>query len=393
VILALSGAVAWLLLDRQRTQERAAAASPAPASSTPPTREAEAPSAPRAATPTPRAAGDSPPALEDLLGSVLPAVVGLQSAAGFGSGFFVGPGLVVTNRHVVAGVDEVSVKTSDAKELPAKVYVRARDFDLALVQLYGTPAQHAVLPLARLEDVRVGQDVIAVGSPLGLQNTVTRGIVSAVRTEDGVSLIQSDAAINPGNSGGPLVDRRGRVIGVTTHYRGLQGSRGQVLAGEALGFSIAADHVRSLVDGKLASVPFVPASERDPLALWRSSVPEAEPAADASSAEALRSRGDDVLQARLLQLAEFAAGIDRLWREIQQLCGDGRPPDARAPRPWLRALPASPGFLACGSSVAEVERRARQLKAGMERTEEDARRAGVLPGRVRELRARHDLEW
>jgi putative serine protease PepD len=197
-------------------------------------------------------------------------VVGLESEAGTGSGFFVSPGLIVTNRHVVAGVHEVTVKTSEGQAVQAKVYVRARDFDLALVQLYGSPPPHAVLQLAPPGDVRVGQEVVAVGSPLGLQNTVTRGIVSAIRKEDGVTLVQSDASINPGNSGGPLVDRRGRVVGVTTQVRKLValGGLGSTV-GEALGFSIASDHAQALVEGKLATIPFEPASARDPLATWR----------------------------------------------------------------------------------------------------------------------------
>ena len=337
------------------------------------------------------------PALEDLLSGVLPAVVGIDVGVGSGSGFFVAPGLIVTNRHVIAGAYEVTVKTSDGKQRPAKVYVRARDFDLALVQLYGAPPPHALLPLATLADVRVGQEVVAVGSPLGLQNTVTRGIVSAVRTEDGVTMIQSDAAINPGNSGGPLVDRRGRVIGVTTQVRKLVnlGRGGPVVLGESLGFAIASDHVRALLDGKLASTPFAPESERDPLEALRAGLAEPTPAApaDSSTAEAIRTSGEQVLVARIEQLAKFAAGIDSLWAQYQASCPEGRATASRDARPWLRSSPAATGFEACGSGLVEVRRRADQLRTAMGTVEEDARRAGVLPGRVRELRARYGLDW
>src|SRR5207237_3250742 len=92
--------------------------------------------------------------------------------------------------------------------------------------------------------VRVGQEVIAIGSPLGtLQNTVTRGIVSAIRETGNATLVQTDAAINPGNSGGPLIDRNGAAIGITTMgYMQRQG----------LNFAVAIDHARALLEGRVA---------------------------------------------------------------------------------------------------------------------------------------------
>ena len=92
-----------------------------------------------------------------------------------------------------------------------------------------------MLPLGQVASVRTGQEVIAIGSALGLQNTVTRGIVSARRQAGRVVLLQTDAAINRGNSGGPLLDRNGVVLGVTTLKMGGQA--------EGLGFAVAADHV------------------------------------------------------------------------------------------------------------------------------------------------------
>jgi S1-C subfamily serine protease len=87
--------------------------------------------------------------------------------------------------------------------------------------------------------------VVAIGSALGvLQNTVTRGILSAVLTDGGVTLIQTDAAINPGNSGGPLLDRNGQVVGVNTLKLG---------AAASIGFAVAADHVRAIVEGRHAA--------------------------------------------------------------------------------------------------------------------------------------------
>jgi S1-C subfamily serine protease len=98
-----------------------------------------------------------------------------------------------------------------------------------------------MLELSSIGRVRPGQEVIAIGSALGvLQNTVTRGIVSALRNDGGVMLLQTDAAINPGNSGGPLLDRSGRVVGVNSMKVGG--------AAASIGFAVAADHVRTLVD-------------------------------------------------------------------------------------------------------------------------------------------------
>src|SRR5205085_5963339 len=90
---------------------------------------------------------------------------------------------------------------------------------------------------------RAGQEVITLGTPLGLQNTVTRGIVSAVREVGGLTLVQTDAAIDPGNSGGPLLDRAGQVIGITT-----MGVRSAVAQG--LSFAVAIEHAQALLAGK-----------------------------------------------------------------------------------------------------------------------------------------------
>ena len=90
--------------------------------------------------------------------------------------------------------------------------------------------------------MRPGEEVVAIGSALGvLQNTVTRGIVSAIRIDGGVTLLQTDAAINPGNSGGPLLDRNGTVVGVNTMKVGSAAS---------IGFAVAAEHVRAIVEGR-----------------------------------------------------------------------------------------------------------------------------------------------
>ena len=138
---------------------------------------------------------------------------------GMGSGFIVeANGVILTNAHVVEGADEVRVRLSDRREFKGKVLGTDHQSDIAVVKIDATR-----LPVVRLGDpaqVRVGEWVLAIGSPFGFDNTATVGIVSATSRSlpDGtyVPFIQTDAAVNPGNSGGPLFNTRGEVIGITS---------------------------------------------------------------------------------------------------------------------------------------------------------------------------------
>jgi serine protease Do len=136
---------------------------------------------------------------------------------GVGSGFFISAdGYLLTNHHVVEGADEIYVTLQDKRELKGRLIGSDRRTDVALVKVEGNG-----LPALRIGDVgklRVGEWVVAIGSPFGLDNTVTAGIVSAKGRDTGdyLPFIQTDVAVNPGNSGGPLLNLRGEVIGINS---------------------------------------------------------------------------------------------------------------------------------------------------------------------------------
>jgi serine protease Do len=136
-----------------------------------------------------------------------------------GSGFVLNAnGFIVTNNHVVENATDIQVKLGDGRELPAKVVGRDAKTDLALLKVEATGLP--VIPLGDSTALQVGEPVMAIGNPFGLEQTVTTGIVSATGRVIGSgpydNFIQTDASINPGNSGGPLINARGEVIGINT---------------------------------------------------------------------------------------------------------------------------------------------------------------------------------
>lgn len=162
---------------------------------------------------------------------------------GVGSGFIISDdGYVLTNAHVVEGADEVTVTLTDRREFKAKVLGADRRSDVALLKVSA-----GNLPYLRTGDsskIRVGEWVIAIGSPFNLDNTVTAGIISAKSRDTGeyLPLIQSDVAVNPGNSGGPLINMRGEVIGINSQIATLSG------AYNGISFAVPIDEVMRVAD-------------------------------------------------------------------------------------------------------------------------------------------------
>jgi putative serine protease PepD len=189
--------------------------------------------------------------------SVLPGVVSVRAGRATGSGFAVDQdGHVVTNAHVVEGASDVSLVLSNGRTVDATVVGADENNDLAVLQVASSDAAALrALTLGRSAQLQVGDPVLAVGSPLGLEGTVTAGIVSAVNRQarfgdNGTrqTAIQTDAAINPGNSGGPLVNAAGQVVGVNTAIATLGTTRSGNIG---IGFAIPVDRMTTIVNNLL----------------------------------------------------------------------------------------------------------------------------------------------
>ncbi|MFI6344936.1 trypsin-like peptidase domain-containing protein [Streptomyces sp. NPDC050560] len=220
-------------------------------------------------------AGDSgnskrdPASVAGIAQRALPSVVTIDAEGGgegsTGTGFvYDKQGHILTNNHVVAsGADggKISVTFSDGKKYTAEVVGRAQGYDVAVIRLKNAPSNLKPLPLADSDKVAVGDSTIAIGSPFGLSNTVTTGIVSAkdrpvTTSESGdsqsasyMSALQTDASINPGNSGGPLLDSRGAVMGINSAIQpggGGGGMGGEQSGSVGLGFAIPINQAKNV---------------------------------------------------------------------------------------------------------------------------------------------------
>ena len=226
---------------------------------------------PAATLPSPAAGSTSRPAgsIAGIAAGALPAVVTIKvdgaEGDGTGSGFVLrADGYILTNNHVVSSAadsGDITVLFADGTSAPATVRGRDTSYDLAVLRVRRTGLP--VLPLGDSDAVVVGDPVVAVGAPLGLDSTVTSGIVSALNrpvTPGGeqstayINAIQTDAAINPGNSGGPLLDMSGRVIGVNSAIARIPGAS---LTGQSgsigVGFAIPSEQARTTADQLIAT--------------------------------------------------------------------------------------------------------------------------------------------
>jgi len=214
---------------------------------------------------------DESSAVIEAVDEVTPAVVTIQregggllgDASGTGSGFIYDPeGWIVTNRHVVLDADELIVVLNDGRQFPGEVYGLDTLTDLAIVKIDASDLP--TTPVGSSANLEPGQVAIAIGNPLGYENTVTTGVVSGlgrqIRASDATqtsseqlnNLIQTDAAINPGNSGGPLVNSAGQVIGVNTAVS--QNAQG---LGFAIPIDVAKPIMQQALDGEELVRPWI----------------------------------------------------------------------------------------------------------------------------------------
>jgi hypothetical protein len=319
--------------------------------------------------------GDDEPARatrEDVIAKSLPAVVSVDGKA---SAFFVAHDRALTNAHVVRGSSRIALKAADGTAASAIVLKTDETYDIAVLQVLDAKQDQPFLALGSALDMRAGQEVIAIGSPYGLSNSVSRGVISALRHKGSVVVIQTDAAINPGNSGGPLLDASGRVVGIN--------SFGALFA-QNLGFAVAAEHARAIVEGRSPMLEgLVLGGELDP-----------GPRAPTSVAQAERTRQDAEAQLarRLEQMAHEARNLDVAVNRYLANFFSGRIEGALE-RPLFALLTdgAFQGIFADGSEgqLEELRRFAIKLRDAVNEADENARRADVAPGQRRALRERH----
>jgi S1-C subfamily serine protease len=209
----------------------------------------ELPQKPSGESPTarPQSATENRPAeWTEIVAHTRPAVVVIQTDEGLGSGFIIKPdGIIVTNNHVIADAKQVAVKFPSG-EVYKNVYLLSSDpvKDLAFLKIEAVDLP--TIPLGNSNNVQVGDEVILVGTPQGLEQTVSNGLISGIRVDNGVRVLQTSAPASPGSSGGPLLNRSGEVIGVMCF---------KLVNGENLNFTIPINYVRGKLDTLTSSNP------------------------------------------------------------------------------------------------------------------------------------------
>tara|TARA_B100000614_G_scaffold211274_1_gene194472 strand:+ start:1224 stop:2237 length:1014 start_codon:yes stop_codon:yes gene_type:complete len=254
--------------------------------------------------------------------TVAPSVVRIDTATGTGSGIIYDQnGSVVTNAHVVLGADTVEIQLADGTRATGKVLGSDPAVDIAIVQIQEN-LNFRKATFATLDTIRVGQLAVAIGSPFGLEQSVTAGIVSAVNravptlnVENGsrtvLEMIQTDAPINPGNSGGALVDRQGRVVGMNTLIR----TDGNVEGNLGVGFAIPTDTIflvtERIANGLSLENGFLGISGQDPT-LGRAGALVIEVVPNSPADQSGLQQGDLIINvdgSSILGMSELAARI------------------------------------------------------------------------------------
>jgi len=329
------------------------------------------------------AKGPAPPpdpeTLEEVVARVVPAVASIQAGQSRGTGFFVRSDALVTNAHVVDGQYAVQLQVGNAA-YTARVVSLSKGTDLAILQVLNPNPRQPVLALGSASTARVGEEVIAVGSALGvLSNTVTRGIVSAVRQVGQVQLVQTDAAINPGNSGGPLLDRHGRVIGVNSMTVAKH-------AGEGVAFAVAIDHASQLLaSGRTVDQAQTPLGG---LQQMFGAAPEPDDS---------RTRGEEAYGQLLERVARRADELDVYWNRYERSCVASA--SRSGDRAWFGVFEAGAVSINptsgydCASWLETLRVNGAAIRAAVEQGNDAARRSGVYPGVMRDLRSKYRLSW
>ena len=176
-----------------------------------------------------------------IIGTAIQSVVTIRTDISQGSGFIIANGgYVVTNAHVIQGATSATAITYDGKSHSVTLIGQDTNMDIALLKISDTT--YPILPLADSSTVEIGQKVVAIGNPLGLQFSVSEGIVSAINRQGTNGLndyVQTDASLNPGNSGGPLIDDTGKAIGINNF---------KISGSENIGFALESNYIKSTVN-------------------------------------------------------------------------------------------------------------------------------------------------
>jgi hypothetical protein len=306
-----------------------------------------------------------------MIDRAMPSIVLVETTSGRGSAFFVQRDTLITNVHVVQQDSYVTLRRMDGSSVQARVHTRAPAFDVAVLKVPQPSPAQPYLPMGSLSTVKIGQEVIVIGSALGtLQNSVSRGIVSGIRNSGGVTLVQSDAAANPGNSGGPMLDRTGRVIGILT--AGFSGQQG-------LNFAVSIDHARDILDGRQANL----GSGQPGL----SNIQPIRPGGPQPESDLRQQQGEQDFLRRIASAEQAVPQLDSIWQRFRSACYQ-TPIRGTFDREWFAMFTpgALPGDAAAGcvEYYQSMQTDMNKFRDFMRSALQDARRSSVLPGTIRE---------